>query len=233
MVQLRGFGTFSIQITDPQLFVNKIVGTQGLYEVAEIEGFLRGIILAKLNDILGDNLSSILDLAKQYDEISAAIKAATRDSFAALGIDMKAMYLTAITPPEAVQKVIDERAAMGAIGADKMAAYMQFKAAQAIGDAAKSGGAGGAGEAAGAGLGLGVGAGFGMMIPQIIAQGMNQGGTKQVLLCSNCRAEVPADSKFCPKCGTKFGGATTCPKCQANVPAGSNFCPSCGEKING
>ena len=237
MVQLRGFGTFSVQVLDPQLFVNKIVGTQGLYELPEIEGFLRSIIVASLNDTLGENLTTILDLAAKYDELAATVRALTRDQFASLGLDLKTLFVNAITPPEAVQKVIDERAAMGAIGAGAMGAYLQFKAAQAIGDAAKGGpsvggAGGGVADAAGAGLGLGVGAGFGMMIPQIIAQTLAQGGgSRQVLLCSNCRAEVPADAKFCPKCGVKFGGATTCPKCQGQVPPGSKFCPNCGEKV--
>lgn len=234
MVQLRGYGTFSAQVLDPQLFVNKIVGTQGLYELSEIEGFLRSIIIASLNDTLGENLTSILDLASQYDELAGAVRALTRDQYAALGLDMKSLFINSITPPEAVQKVIDERSAMGAIGAGSMGAYMQFKAAQAIGDAAQGGGGagGGAADTASAGMGLGVGAGFGMMIPQIIAQALNQGAvTKQVLLCSNCRAEVPADSKFCPKCGIKFGGGATCPKCQGAIPPGSRFCPGCGEKV--
>ena len=31
MVRLRAFGTYSMQISDPNLFVNKIVGSQGIY----------------------------------------------------------------------------------------------------------------------------------------------------------------------------------------------------------
>ena len=38
MVRLRAFGTFSMQVSDPQLFVNKIVGTQGMYDTGQIEG---------------------------------------------------------------------------------------------------------------------------------------------------------------------------------------------------
>jgi len=50
-----------------------------------------------------------------------------------------------------VQEKMDERAAMGAVG--DMNTYMQFKAAQAIQDAAAGGGGGGEGGAASAGMG--------------------------------------------------------------------------------
>ncbi|MFN2224702.1 MAG: SPFH domain-containing protein, partial [Anaerolineae bacterium] len=32
LVRLRAFGTFSLQVSDPALFVNKIVGAQGIYQ---------------------------------------------------------------------------------------------------------------------------------------------------------------------------------------------------------
>ena len=35
LVRLRAFGTFSQQINDPALFVNKIVGAQGLYQTPQ------------------------------------------------------------------------------------------------------------------------------------------------------------------------------------------------------
>src|SRR5512147_1837495 len=36
MVRLRANGVYSFEINDPSLFVNKIVGTQGIYETPEI-----------------------------------------------------------------------------------------------------------------------------------------------------------------------------------------------------
>lgn len=237
MVQLRGYGIYSLQVRDPLLFVTKVVGTQNLYETHEVQEYLRGVIVARLNAVLGENLTSVLDLAQQYPGLAAAVRATTADYFNGLGLDLKSLFVNAITPPDGVQKVIDERSAMGAIGADRMGAYLQFKAAQAMGDAAKggTGGAGGAGDGASAGLGLGVGAGFGMMIPQIIAQSIAQSGqiTRGLLLCSNCRAEVASDSKFCPKCGIRFGQGSVCPGCQAQMPPDSDFCPSCGRKREG
>lgn len=224
MVRLRAFGTYSMQVSEPQLFVNKIVGTQGLYETNQIQGFLRGIIIARLTDLLGEVQKSILDLPSMYDEIGAGAKAKVQDDFNALGIALKTLYVTSISPTEETAKAIDERASMGAIG--NMQAYLQFKTARAMTEAA-----GAPGGMAGAGVGLGAGVGMGAAMAQMMAQSMQPGAQAATMMCPSCSAQIPAGSKFCPQCGAKIGGAMICPNCKADVPEGSQFCPNCGAKI--
>jgi len=224
MVRLRAFGTYSMQVSEPQLFVNKVVGTQGLYETSQIQGFLRGIIIAKLTDLLGELKKSLLDLPSMYDEIGAGAKAKVQDDFNALGIALKTLYVTSISPTEDTAKAIDERAAMGAIG--NMQAYMQFKAARAMTEAA-----GAPGGMAGAGVGLGAGVGMGAAMAQMMTQAMQPGAQAATIICPSCSAQIPAGSKFCPQCGAKIGGAIICPNCKAEVPEGAKFCPNCGTKI--
>jgi len=225
MVRLRAFGTYSMQVSEPQFFVNKIVGTQGLYETSQIQGFLRGIIIAKLTDLLGEVQKSVLDLPSMYDEIGAGAKAKVQDDFNALGIALKTLYVTSISPTEETAKAIDERASMGAIG--NMQAYLQFKTARAMTEAA-----GAPGGMAGAGVGLGAGVGMGAAMAQMMAQSMQPGAqAATTMMCPSCSAQIPAGSKFCPQCGAKIGGAMICPNCKADVPEGSKFCPNCGAKI--
>ena len=227
MVRLRAFGIYSMQINDSQLFVNKIVGTQGLYQTNQIQGFLRGIIIAKLTDLLGEMQKSILDLPSLYDEIGAGAKAKVQDDFNALGIALKTLYVTSISPTEETAKAIDERASMGAIG--NMQAYLQFKTARAMTEAA-----GAPGGVAGAGVGLGAGVGMGAAMAKMMAQSMQPGAqaaAATTMVCPSCSAQIPAGSKFCPQCGGKIGGEMICPNCKADVPDGSKFCPNCGAKI--
>jgi len=170
IVRLRAFGTYAMQIQDPQLFVNKIVGTQGFYETRQIEGYLRGIIVTKMTDLLGELGKSVLDLPALYEEIGAGTRAKVQDDFSAVGVELRALYVNNISLPEKVQQAIDERASIGALGG--MQAYLQASAAQAMRDAAKQEGGGGL---AGAGVGLGAGAGLGATMAQIIGQAAQPG----------------------------------------------------------
>jgi len=234
MIRLRSNGIYTFQITDPKLFVVKIVGTRGIFTNFQIEDFLRGVIIGRLADILGESLDSVLDLPRYFDELGAGLKARIKDDFAQYGLAMVDFLINAISPPEEVQKRIDERSGMEAVGG--MDRYFQFRAAQAIGDLAKAGGTGGGGgdstvgTAAAAGLGLGTGAGLGMMIPGMLQQAMI-GGAQPKMRCPNCRSDIPFGSKFCPECGTNLSATVTCPECSATLPAGSKFCPSCGHQM--
>lgn len=178
--RLRANGRYSMAIQEPQMFVAKIVGTQGIYTTGQIEDYLRGIIISRLTDILGELATSLFDLPALFDELSAGIKAKVADDFAQLGIQLKQMYLGSVSPTEETQKAIDERAAMGAIG--DMQKYLQYQAAKSMREATTQGGGGEAGSAAGTGVGLGAGIGLGAGMAGMIGQAMTgafQGGGGQ------------------------------------------------------
>lgn len=159
--RVRGFGQYTIQIADPKRFVDQIVGTQGLYQTAQIEDYLRNAIISKLTDVLGENMTSIFDLPKLMDELGAAVKTQAADAFMAMGIALKQLMVVSVTPTDETAKAIDERASMGAVG--NLDAYLKYKAARAVGDAAQQPG-GGAGEGVGLGAGIGLGAGMAGML---------------------------------------------------------------------
>jgi membrane protease subunit (stomatin/prohibitin family) len=236
LVRLRAFGIYSVQVSDPQLFVNKIVGAQGMYQTPQIERFLRGIIVAKLTDLLGEMERSLFDLPALYDEIGAGVRAKCQDDFGNLGVALKTLYVNSISPTEKTAKAIDERAAMGAIG--DMRAYLQFKTAQGIGDAAAASGEGAGGGLAGAGVGLGAGVGMGAAMAQAMTEAMRERpdaeGPKAAagtVTCHNCGASLAAGSKFCNQCGAKQEGQLFCAQCGAELSPGSKFCNNCGTKV--
>lgn len=221
MVRLRAFGTYSMQVGDPQLFVNKVVGTQGIYETPQIRDYLRGIIVSRLADVLGRTLTTVLDLPGRYEEIAAAVKATVQSDFESLGLKLKAFFVQSITPPEDVLKVMDERAAIGALG--DLDTYLKFRAAQALGAAGQA-------EGTAATVGLGTGAGIGMAVGQAMAEALRAAPPSTTVTCPRCGKQAPAQAAFCPHCGQKLG-SSVCPKCGKEVPVGANFCPHCGEKL--
>jgi membrane protease subunit (stomatin/prohibitin family) len=237
MIRLRAFGTYSMKVRDPQVLVNQLMGTRGSFTSTGIEDFLRSIILNQFNDLLGDVHTSILDLQKMTKEVADASRLSLADSFNRLGLDLLTFNISAITPPEEVMKRIDERSGMAALG--DMRTFTQFKAAEALGDAANN--PGDAGGAASTGLGLGAGLGLG----QVMADNLRQSQQPQqqpaqasaapaaaTMACPNCNAQIPAGSKFCPECGQNLQ-QVTCPKCQTLNPAGAKFCTNCGTSLTG
>ena len=173
-VQLRASGKFSIRITDPRMFINEIVGTQGKYTTMEIEDYLRDEIVSRLNTVLGKNLKTVFELGQFYGQIETATKAAVADFFTAMGIELTDMIIVGIIPPDEVQEKINERSSMAAVG--NLDAYMKFKTAQAMEKAAENEGQGGM-----AGMGVGLGAGMGManMMMGSMQQNQQQGGQKE------------------------------------------------------
>ncbi len=83
MVRLRAFGRFSMRVADPGIFLQQLVGTRGAYTTGSIEDFLRDICVARLNDLLGETLKTILDLPRYYDELAGALKGRVADDFKA------------------------------------------------------------------------------------------------------------------------------------------------------
>jgi membrane protease subunit (stomatin/prohibitin family) len=143
-------------------------------------------------------------------------------------------YINRITPPEEVERMIDERSGMGAVG--DLDRFLKFKAAKAMGDAAQNSG-GGLGNGAAAGVGVGVGAGLGMMMPGMLAKGLGAepaaSPATSVVTCPGCQTAVAADSRFCPRCGRQLAATARCARCQAELPAGARFCATCGQAVAG
>jgi membrane protease subunit (stomatin/prohibitin family) len=234
-VRLRAFGIYTFRITEPVLFINSVVGTQGVYTSEMIGNYLRDVVVARINDLFGEKLDTIFDLPQYYDELAAEIKERLVNDFSKYGMELTDFFINSITPPPEVQRMIDERSGLEAVG--NLDEFFKFKAAKAMGDAAASGGgAGGAGAAAAGGMGVGVGAGLGMMIPGMLAKSVSTPsgsatGTIEVLQCPKCHNEVAADSMFCQNCGTQLVVMNRCQECGTELPAEAKFCSSCGKKL--
>jgi membrane protease subunit (stomatin/prohibitin family) len=227
MIRLRAFGNYTFRVINPLHLINDLAGTRGLFTTAEIEEYLHNVTVSRLNDLLGETLDTVLHLPARYDETALAMKERLTGDFDKYGIGLIDFYINAITPPPEVQKTIDERSSLNAIGGD-MDRYVKYKAAVSMEKAAS--GSGGGGEAA-SGMGIGVGAGLGMMIPGMITTASRDAAAPPANSpCPACHAPLPTGARFCPGCG-KANSGTACPACGGICPDGARFCPSCGKPL--
>lgn len=151
-VRLRAFGSFIVHVTDPAYFVARMTGTRGEYDLSLARDQLRDIVVAHASDVLGSANLPVLDLASNYDELATRLSREVVSDFAQLGFAPSQIIIENISLPEEVEKAIDKRGAMGAVG--NLDGYAKFQAANAMEAAAKN--PGGAGQVMGLGVGMGL-----------------------------------------------------------------------------
>jgi len=209
MVRLRAFGKYSFRVSDSALLVNTLVGTQGKYSTEEATAYLKDLICARLTDLLGTLGIGLLDLPSKYDEVASAVRAKVADEFQQYGLSLVDLFINAITPPEEVQKAIDARSAMGALG--DLNAYLRYQTAQSMSRMAEQPGTGGQGAGA---MAMGMGAGMGMMMPGMIQQAMAAqpyqsypAPTAPMQPMPPAQPIPPAGAPFAPTAATAVGAA--------------------------
>ncbi len=152
-VRLRAFGTYAMRVADAVKFIREIAGTDSRFTIDEIMEQLRNIVVARFSDAVAERAIPVLDLAAHYDEMADFVRQKIAPEFDAYGLELSQFYVENISLPPEVEKAVDARSSMGAIG--DLNRFSQFQAAQAMEEAARNPG----GMAAG---GMGMGMGFAM-----------------------------------------------------------------------
>lgn len=165
MIRLRAHGMFSIQIKDPSLFLNKVVGTMGLFRDSDIEDYLRNIITTRMTDVLGKNIKTVFDIPKELNQLSIIIRSSLIADFEGLGLFLFEFFVNSVSIPPSVQELVDARSSMAAVG--NLDKFMKYKAALSLEKAAEN-----PGGSAAAGVGIGAGMGMGYMLPQMLQNSM-------------------------------------------------------------
>ncbi|MBT8333917.1 MAG: zinc-ribbon domain-containing protein [Desulfobacterales bacterium] len=221
LIRIRAHGIYNVQIVQPVLFINSLVGTMGKITTSDISTYLKRVIVSRLNDYLGEELDTILDLPGKFDELSVDLQQRLVLDFAHFGLRLSHLYITSITPPEEVQRAIDDQARMSVI--KDMEKFVKLKAAMAMEKAAENQ------AESGAGLGMGLG----MMMPAMFAAAgatPSGAGHKQPtgVCCPDCQNEISDDARFCPYCGHQQVVLSKCLNCSKNLSPNARFCSRCG-----
>jgi len=227
LIRLRAFGVFNFQVVQPVLFINSLVGTQGIFTTEAIEEYLNRVIVSRFNDYMGETIDTILNLPAKYEELSNNLSDRLAKDFGHFGLSLQNLYINAITPPPEVQSAIDDRSRMNVFqDLDKLT---QMKAAMALEKASESEG----------GAGMGMGTGLGLMMPAMFSQYFTKKGDSsgtpvkdgESPACPECQQNISVDAKFCPHCGHQVLVFQQCEDCGKNLAPHAKFCSRCGHRV--
>ncbi|MBF4693124.1 SPFH domain-containing protein [Fusibacter ferrireducens] len=254
ILRLRGFGVYSFRVSDAVTFLKEVFGSNKFFTVDQINEHLKSLIVSSVSDVIAEAKIPAMDLATQYDEIGQLAMARITDRFEIYGLMISDFAVENLSLPESVEKAIDKRTEMGALG--DLNQYMKFQTAEAIRDAAQNEGGG----FASMGAGMGAGAGIGKVMADAMASpnqaqtqpqaqphmetvacgkcgAQNRKGAKFcsecgfsfIKKCISCGHEIDPNAKFCMECGASQVVESKCPKCGESIDADAKFCPHCGQ----
>lgn len=137
VVRLRAYGNFSYRVSLQNDLLQRFVGAQADYSGTGIEEQVTAQIVSILSDTLGELKIPALDLAAEYTEISEGVKGRLDAVFSAMGFELCSFTVENISLPEEVNKALDKRSSVGALGG-VMNQYTQMQAADAMKAAAEN-----------------------------------------------------------------------------------------------
>ncbi len=200
-VRLRGYGIYSYRIADPRAFFTQISGTRGEYYVHDLEGQLREAIVARMTEIFAASEISFLDMTANQAALGDKILEKMKPAFAAFGLELTQFAVENISLPAELEKMLDQRIGMGMVG--DLGRYTQFAAAESMPLAAAN-----PSGAAGMGMGLGAGAAVAQVMATAVKTTPAPAGTAvagaaapDLRFCMDCGNRMPANARFCSRCG--------------------------------
>jgi membrane protease subunit (stomatin/prohibitin family) len=155
VVRATAFGLYTIRVQDAGVFIKDIAGTEGRFTTEQIQENLRGKIGLRIKEVMPELGLAIIDLEARVTTLGEMLKTRIGPEFGLMGLELCEVQVQDIGLPEEVEKAIDKRGAIAAVG--NLQAYTQYETASAIRDAANNPG-GAAGAAVGIGAGVAMGA---------------------------------------------------------------------------
>ena len=198
MVRLRAFGGYSMRVGDPQLFVQQVVGSQGVYTTGFIEDYLRGVIVNEFNDMLGAVHTTLLDLPRQSSELAAAMRNALVDDFRESGSISPVSKSSRLRRRMMCSAALTSERACRSLGTPETPRSQTKPGHSLVTPTHRQSRR--RKEAWSSATGLGVGEAMAPVTRETVAEPARLGraGTME---CPHCHAQAPVDARFCPTCG--------------------------------
>lgn len=149
-VRLRAFGSYAMRVGEPAVFVREIAGTNARFTLDGVTEQLRNQIVTRFSDHIAGCGIPVLDIASNFDEVSAAMRDKMAPEFVAFGLELTRLLVENVSLPEEVERALDKRTSMGLVG--DVDRFVKYQSGVAMESAAANPG----GDAS-SGIGMGIG----------------------------------------------------------------------------
>jgi len=154
IVRMRAYGTYDFRISDVKTFLKEVAGTDHHFRLDEFAETMRSRFVSVFSDALASSKVPALDVATRYSELGEALLPLLNPVLTEkYGIELGSFIVENVSVPEEVEKAIDKRSSMAAVG--NLNDYVKFQMAESLGKGDGAGGVAGSAAQLGAGLALG------------------------------------------------------------------------------
>jgi len=204
IVRLRAYGTYDFRVVDVRTFLREVSGTDHHFRLEEFADTMRSRLVSVFTDAIATARVPALDVAARYSELGEAllpvINPALREKY---GLEMGSFIIENISLPPEVEKAIDKRSSMAAIG--NLNDYVKLQMAEGLG---KGSGGGTAGAAAEIAMGFG-------LAQQLMSQPGGLFGAQTTPAAAAVPPAIPATAS------SPAGGAGSSPATSSTAPTSS------------
>jgi membrane protease subunit (stomatin/prohibitin family) len=206
-VRVRAFGTYDFRVTDPQVFLREVAGSDHNFRLDEFAETMRSRIVSIFSDALASSGVPVLDAAARYTELGAALLPLINPAVSQkYGLELTSFIVENISVPPEVEQAIDSRSSMAAIG--NLNEYVKYQ----MGKGLQQGGGGAAGTAAELAVGFG-------LAQQMMQQGFMGGQATPTIAAGPGAAAAPAQAGALPELLTPADVAQAIGVAEADVVA--------------
>ncbi|WP_293965789.1 SPFH domain-containing protein [uncultured Porphyromonas sp.] len=175
IVPVRAFGQYGFKITEPRVFLEKLVGNMSSFTTSKVVEYFRGVILSRLTAIiynkLKDDEASVLNINSNVEELAAYAKECIAEVFQRYGLEISLFNIISISINEndpsfvRLKEAKDAAAKIKIIGRED---YQMSRSFDVLEKAAENDNG-----MAGAAVGLGAGVGLGGLVGAMAAKNIN------------------------------------------------------------
>ena len=131
VVRLRAFGTYDFRVTSVPHFLKEVAGTDDHFTVGQFVETMRSRIVSAFSMALATSKVPALDAAARYRELGDALLPLVNPTLAdRYGVELATFVVENVSVPPDVEKAIDKRSGMAAIG--NLNDFIKYQLAQGL-----------------------------------------------------------------------------------------------------